>query len=92
MSDTSTTFSKDHAWLAGTERTGRYAILIEKDGTISYSDVDSQPGNVEVCNTPGADASLYLLGISQQAIGSLTRFFTEICRRLRPAKALRICN
>ena len=43
MSDTKTFFSKNHAWSAGMgDRNGRWAMVIEKDGTVSVA--DSEPG------------------------------------------------
>jgi len=42
-------FSKEHGWLAGMgDRTGRYAMIIEKDGKISYAENEQSPVNVEV--------------------------------------------
>jgi len=42
-------FSKEHGWMAGMgDRGGRYAIVIEKDGSISYAANEESPVNVEV--------------------------------------------
>jgi alkyl hydroperoxide reductase 1 len=49
MSDTKTEFSKNYAWQAGMgDRTGRWAMIIEKDGTISYAENESSPREVKV--------------------------------------------
>lgn len=49
MSDTKSFFSKNHAWEAGAgDRNGRWAMVVEPDSTISYSEVDGK-GKVEVC-------------------------------------------
>jgi alkyl hydroperoxide reductase 1 len=38
MSDTKSFFSKNHGWQAGMgDRNGRWAMVIEKDGTVSYA-------------------------------------------------------
>lgn len=43
LSDTKSFFSKNHAWLVpNTDRTARYAMIIEKDGTVSY--IGNEPG------------------------------------------------
>ncbi|KAK5008419.1 hypothetical protein LTR60_005452 [Cryomyces antarcticus] len=56
MSDTKTFFSKEHAWQAGMgDRNGRWAMVIEKDGTISYAENEKDPRGVTVS---GADAVL----------------------------------
>ncbi|KAF2859153.1 Redoxin [Piedraia hortae CBS 480.64] len=56
MSDTKTQFSKNYGWAAGMgDRNGRWAMVIEKDGTISYAENESNPGQVTVS---GADAVL----------------------------------
>jgi len=42
-------FSKEHGWSLGdTGRTGRYAMIVEKDGTISYAENESNPVEVTV--------------------------------------------
>ncbi|THY71096.1 AhpC/TSA family protein-like protein [Aureobasidium pullulans] len=41
LSDTKTFFSKNYGWQAGPnkgDRTGRWAMIVEKDGTISYAE------------------------------------------------------
>jgi len=50
LSDTKTFFSKEHAWQApgGGGRNARWAIIIEKDGTVSYAEVEPTRG-VKVC-------------------------------------------
>ncbi|KXT08607.1 hypothetical protein AC579_4457 [Pseudocercospora musae] len=56
MSDTKSFFSKNYGWDAGVgDRNGRWAMVIEKDGTISYADAESGPGKVTVS---GAEAVL----------------------------------
>jgi hypothetical protein len=43
LSDTKSFFAKNHAWiLEGTDRNARWAIVVEKDGSISY--VGNEPG------------------------------------------------
>ena len=49
MSDTKTQLSKANGWMAGMgERTGRWAMIIEKDGTISYAEQEDSPRQVTV--------------------------------------------
>lgn len=49
MSDSKTHFSKQIGWMAGVgDRNARYAIVIEKDGTISYAEVEKSPREVSV--------------------------------------------
>lgn len=49
MSDTKTFFSKNYGWAAGMgDRNGRWAMVVEKDGTISYAENESNPGQVTV--------------------------------------------
>ncbi|GAB7360073.1 hypothetical protein MBLNU230_g7593t1 [Neophaeotheca triangularis] len=56
LSDTKTGFSKNHGWAAGMgDRNGRWAMVVEKDGTISYAENEDKPSNVTVS---GADAVL----------------------------------
>ncbi|KAF2639898.1 AhpC/TSA family protein-like protein [Massarina eburnea CBS 473.64] len=56
MGDTKSFFSKNHGWDAGMgDRNGRWAMVIEKDGTISYADNESDPSKVTVS---GVDAVL----------------------------------
>ncbi|KAF1809160.1 Redoxin [Eremomyces bilateralis CBS 781.70] len=54
LSDTKTFFSKEHGWMLG-DRNGRWAMVVEKDGTISYAETETSPGQVTVS---GADAVL----------------------------------
>lgn len=54
MSDSKTFFSKEHGWMAGMgERNGRWAMIIEKDGTVSYAENEKSPRDVDVS---GAEA------------------------------------
>ncbi|KAB2579253.1 hypothetical protein BFW01_g11416 [Lasiodiplodia theobromae] len=56
LSDDKTKFSQNYAWQAGVgDRNGRWAMVIEKDGTISYSENEPNPSQVTVS---GADAIL----------------------------------
>jgi len=56
LSDTKSFFSKNHGWAAGMgDRNGRWAIVVDKDGTISYAENESSPSQVTVS---GADAVL----------------------------------
>ena len=56
LSDTKTFFSKEHGWAAGMgDRNGRWAMIIEKDGTVSYAENEKSPAQVDVS---GADAVL----------------------------------
>lgn len=49
MSDTKTFFSKAHGWEAGMgDRNGRWAMIVEKDGTVSYAENESNPRQVTV--------------------------------------------
>ena len=49
MSDSKTMFSKQIGWMAGVgDRNGRYAMVIEKDGTISYAERETSPREVSV--------------------------------------------
>ncbi|KAK5174901.1 uncharacterized protein LTR77_000037 [Saxophila tyrrhenica] len=56
LSDTKTQYAKQIGWMAGMgERNGRWAMIIEKDGTISYAEQEKDPRQVTVS---GADAIL----------------------------------
>ena len=56
LSDTVSKFSEHHGWAAGMgDRNGRWAMIIEKDGTVSYAEKEGNPGQVTVS---GADAVL----------------------------------
>jgi alkyl hydroperoxide reductase 1 len=55
LSDTKTGFGKNHGWSVSPERNGRFAIVVEKDGSVSYAEVEKGPGQVTVS---GADAVL----------------------------------
>ena len=49
MSDTKTKFSNQIGWMAGMgERNGRWAMVIEKDGSISYAETEKSPREVTV--------------------------------------------
>lgn len=49
LSDDKTFFSKNYGWQAGMgDRNGRWALVIEKDGTISYAENESNPSQVTV--------------------------------------------
>lgn len=49
MSDTKSFFSKNHGWDAGMgDRNGRWAMIIEQDGTVSAADVEKSPREVTV--------------------------------------------
>lgn len=49
MSDTKSFFSKNHGWDAGMgDRNGRWAMIVEKDGTVSAADVEKSPRDVTV--------------------------------------------
>lgn len=53
MSDTKTQFSKQIDWMAGVgDRNARYAMIIEKDGTISYAEREKTPRDVGVSQSP----------------------------------------
>jgi len=56
FSDTKSFFSKNYGWAAGMgDRNGRWAMIIEKDGTVSYAEVEKSPREVTVS---GAEAIL----------------------------------
>lgn len=49
LSDTKTQYAKQIGWMAGMgERNGRWAMIIEKDGTISYAEQEQDPRQVTV--------------------------------------------
>jgi len=49
LSDTKSFFSKNYGWAAGMgDRNGRWAMVVDKDGTIKYAEVESSPGQVTV--------------------------------------------
>ena len=49
LSDSKTQFSKQIGWMAGMgDRNGRWAMVIEKDGTISYAEREEDPRKVTV--------------------------------------------
>ena len=59
MSDTKTKFSEQIGWMAGMgERNGRWAMIIEKDGKISYAETEKSPREVTVSNQYRADSAL----------------------------------
>ena len=52
MSDSKTQLSKQIGWMAGIgDRNGRYAMVIEKDGSISYAEVEKSPREVSVSSS-----------------------------------------
>jgi len=55
LSDSKSFFAKNHAWTAGPERNGRFAIVVEKDGSVSYAENETSPSVVDVS---GAEAVL----------------------------------
>jgi alkyl hydroperoxide reductase 1 len=55
LSDSKIDFAKNHGWALTPDRNGRFAIVIEKDGSVSYAENESGPGQVTVS---GADAVL----------------------------------
>ncbi|KAF2722168.1 Redoxin [Polychaeton citri CBS 116435] len=56
LSDTKTKFSENYGWAAGMgDRNGRWAMVVEKDGTVSYAENEPSPGQVTVS---GAEAVL----------------------------------
>jgi len=53
MSDTKSFFSKNHGWAAGMgDRNGRWAMIIEKDGKVSYAENEKNPREVTVRDSP----------------------------------------
>lgn len=49
LADTKTKFSENYGWAAGMgDRNGRWAMIIEKDGTVSYAENESDPRQVTV--------------------------------------------
>lgn len=49
LSDTKTMFSQNYGWAAGMgDRNGRWAMIIEKDGTVSYAENEKDPRQVTV--------------------------------------------
>ena len=83
MSDSS--FSKKHGWDAGMgDRNGRWAMIIEKDGTVSYAENEASPKEVQVClptrllNTKGCGTDCARTGLfrrddPQQALSASPR-------------------
>ena len=51
LADTKSFFSKNHGWAAGMgERNGRWAMIIDKDGTVTYAENEA-PGEITVSST-----------------------------------------
>lgn len=49
MADTRSQFSKHHGWAAGMgDRNGRWAMVIDKDGSITYAENEQDPSKVTV--------------------------------------------
>jgi peroxiredoxin len=63
LSDTKTFFSKNYGWAAGMgDRNGRWAMVIEKDGSISYAENEQSPSQVTVSiPETGRDVDLVLI-------------------------------
>jgi peroxiredoxin len=82
MSDSS--FAKNHGWMAGMgDRNGRWAAIIEKDGTISYAENEASPKDVDV----SFDSLIPLLeGVPGELW--LTVYYTGLLRRDYPQQAL----
>ncbi|KAF2839875.1 AhpC/TSA family protein-like protein [Patellaria atrata CBS 101060] len=57
MGDIKTFFSKNYAFPSASERNSRWAMVIEKDGTISYSEYDG-PGQLEASTAEAVLAKL----------------------------------
>jgi len=55
LADTKTQFAKNYGYTAGPDRNGRFAVIVEKDGTISYIENEPSPSGVSVS---GYDAVL----------------------------------
>lgn len=59
MSDSKTFFSKEHGWMAGVgDRNARWAMIVEKDGTVSYAEHESSPKEVTVSSAEAVIAKL----------------------------------
>ncbi|KAF2434864.1 AhpC/TSA family protein-like protein [Tothia fuscella] len=55
LSDTKSQFAKNHGWVVpGGDRNGRWAMIIEKDGTVSYAETEKSTG----VTVSGVDAVL----------------------------------
>ena len=66
LSDSKTFFSKNHGWMAGMgDRTGRWAMVIEKDGSISYAENEQSPANVDVSLPDSLTIMTAVLTVSQ---------------------------
>jgi alkyl hydroperoxide reductase 1 len=66
LSDSKTMYSKQIGWMAGMgDRNGRWAMVIEKDGTISYAEQEDDPRKVTVCLCPFCSISRLLTNASQ---------------------------
>jgi len=62
LSDTKSFFSKNYGWPAGMgERNGRWAMVIDKDGTVTYADNESNPSQVTVRTTFHKEVSTILI-------------------------------
>lgn len=52
LSDSKTKYSQQIGWMAGmADRNGRWAMIIEKDGTISYAEKEQDPRQVTVSDS-----------------------------------------
>jgi len=59
LSDTKTFFSENYGWQAGPnkgDRTGRWAMIVEKDGTISYAENEGHLQEVKVRSIASVDS------------------------------------
>lgn len=80
MSDTKTFFSKGYGWEAGVgDRNGRWAMIIEKDGKISYAEVETSIREVKV-------------RLEHRYRFHLQRSANTYCRYLAPKLYLRDCR
>lgn len=49
LSDTASFFAKEHGWMAGMgDRNGRWAMVIDKDGRVTYAENESDASKVTV--------------------------------------------
>jgi hypothetical protein len=87
MSDTKSFFSKNHGWDAGMgDRNGRWAMIIEKDGTVSAADVEKSPREVTVSDLVAQSRSWS----TDNVYRSLAR--TLSCRRCSAVWCILACN
>jgi len=48
VADTKTQFGENHGFVANPQRNGRFAVIVEKDGTVSYIENEPKGGQVTV--------------------------------------------